>query len=194
MPDMSRPRILIADDREENRYILSRVLNGAGFDCVCANTGNGAMEEALTIPDVVILDVNLPDISGYEVSRRIKQNPCTASISVLQISASFVSPGDRVRALEAGADGYLLHPIDPMVLIATVRALLRLRRAEAQARKAADQWQSTFDAMHEGLAIVGSDCRLIRWNDAFCTDLSSESSNREGARRSGTARAINRQW
>lgn len=167
MPDKTSPRILIADDREENRYILSRVLGGAGFDCVHASTGGEAISVAATTPDLIILDVNFPDISGYEVCRRIKQNPSTASISVLQISASFISPGDRVRALEAGADGYLLHPIDQMVLVATVRALLRLRRAEAQALKAADQWQSTFDAMHEGLAIVGSDGRLIRWNDAF---------------------------
>jgi two-component system, NtrC family, sensor kinase len=167
MPDKSRPRILIADDREENRYILSRVLSSAGFDCEYAKTGYGAIEASLTMPDVIVLDVNLPDISGYEVCRRIKQDPRTSSVSVLQISASFVSPDDRVRALEAGADGYLLHPIDQMVLVATVRALLRLRRAEAEARKAAVQWQSTFDAMQEGLAIVGSDGRLIRWNAAF---------------------------
>jgi signal transduction histidine kinase len=167
MPEKFQPRILIADDRAENRYILSRVLKGAGFDCVHASTGYGALEASLTMPDVIVLDVNLPDISGYEVCRRIKRDPRTASISILQISASFVSPGDRDRALEAGADGYLLHPIDQMVLAATVRALLRLRRAELEARKAADQWQSTFDAMHEGLAIVGSDGRLIRWNGAF---------------------------
>jgi signal transduction histidine kinase len=165
MPDTAR--ILIADDREENRYILSRVLSAAGFDCVQAKTGHGALEISLTIPDVIVLDVNLPDISGYEVCRRIKQDPRTASIAILQISANFVSPSDRVRALEAGADGYLLHPIDQMVMVATVRALLRLRRAETQARKAADQWQSTFDAMLEGVAIVGSDDRLIRWNEAF---------------------------
>lgn len=167
MPDTNRPRILIADDREENRYILSRVLNSAGFTCIHACKGYEAIETSLTLPDVVILDVNLPDISGYEVCRRIKQNPLTASISVLQISASFISPDDRVRALDAGADGYLLHPIDPMVLVATVRALLRLRRAEILARKTADQWQSTFDALHEGLAIIDSDGRLIRWNQAF---------------------------
>jgi len=167
MAEKYRPRILIADDREENRYILSRVLRGAGFDCLDAKTGYAAIEISLTMPDVIVLDVNLPDISGYEVCRKIKQDPRTASISILQISASFVSPDDRVRALEAGADGYLLHPVDQMVLVATVRALLRLRRAEAEARKTADQWQSTFDALQEGLAIVGSDGRLIRWNAAF---------------------------
>jgi len=106
-------------------------------------------------------------MSGYEVCRRIKGNPRTASISVLQISASFVSNDDRVRALEAGADGYLTHPIDRMVLVATVRALLRLRTAEAAARQAAGEWQSTFDALSEGLALIDCHGKLVRWNSAF---------------------------
>ncbi len=167
MPSSTRPRVLVADDREENRYILSRVLDGAGFDCMQTGTGLQALELAQTLPDVIVLDVRLPDISGYEVCRRIKDDPRTASVSVLQISASFVSSDDRVRALEAGADGYLTHPIDRMVLVATVRALLRLRTAEAVARKAAEQWQSTFNALAEGIAVVNADGNLVRWNRAF---------------------------
>ncbi len=171
MPDAlretPRPRVLVADDREENRYVLSRVLDSAGYDCTQAGTGYIALEIARTLPDIIILDVNLPDISGYEVCRRIKQDPRTALISVLQISASFIASDDRVRALEAGADGYLTHPIDRMVLVAMVRALLRLRNAETEARKAAEQWQSTFDALEEGLALIGSDGCLVRWNGAF---------------------------
>jgi PAS domain S-box-containing protein len=167
MAELLRPRVLIADDREENRYVLSRVLAGAGFDCTQTGTGIGALESAQTIPDVVILDVRLPDMSGYEVCRRIKGNPHTASVSVLQISASFISSDDRVRALEAGADGYLTHPIDRMVLVATVRALLRLRTAEVAARQAAEQWQSTFDALSEGLALIDDKGAFVRWNKAF---------------------------
>lgn len=180
MSDVNHPRVLVADDREENRYVLSRVLAGAGYDCAQAGTGYGTLEIAKTLPDVIILDVNLPDISGYEVCRRLKHDPQTASISVLQISASFVSSDDRVRALEAGADGYLTHPIDRMVLVATVRALLRLRNAETEARKAAEQWQSAFDALHEGLALVGSDCRMVRWNNAFAEICSAKAQVEEG--------------
>ncbi|HTB96894.1 MAG TPA: ATP-binding protein [Terracidiphilus sp.] len=167
MPETPRTRILVADDRDENRYILSRVLEGAGFECLQAGTGASALEMARSQPEIVILDVHLPDVSGYEVCQRLKRDPVTASIPVLQISASFVSSEDRVRALEAGADGYLTHPIDRMVLVATVRALLRLRNAETLARKAADQWKTTFDALAEGLAVVDGKGRLVQWNRAF---------------------------
>ena len=167
MSDTSRPRILIADDREENRYILTRILDAAGYQCAQSATGRGALEVARTLPEVIILDVSLPDMSGYEVCQKIKSDPLTSSVSVLQISASFVSIEDRVRALEAGADGYLTHPIDRMVLVATVRSLVRLRTAEAQARRAAQQWQATFDALQEGIALIGADGSLVRWNHAF---------------------------
>jgi PAS domain S-box-containing protein len=166
MPEL-RPRVLIADDREENRYVLARVLESTGFECTQTGTGLGALEVAQSVPDVIILDVRLPDMSGYEVCRRIKGDPRTASVSVLQISASFVSSDDRVRALEAGADGYLTHPIDRMVLVATVRALLRLKTAEAAARQAANQWQSTFDALSGGLALIDRNGAFVRWNKAF---------------------------
>ena len=161
------PRILIADDREENRYVFARILRGEGYECVEAKSASQTMNAAMEMPDLIILDVKLPDRSGYEVCRSLKSDPRTSSISILQVSASFVSVEDRVRALEAGADGYLTHPIERMVLIATVRALLRLRRAEAEARYAADQWQTTFNSLSEGVAVVDREGGVIRWNNAF---------------------------
>jgi two-component system, NtrC family, sensor kinase len=163
----TRPRVLVVDDREENRYVLCRSLEKAGFVCEQASTGIQAIAEAQALPDLIILDVHLPDITGYEVCQRIKRDPRIASIPVLQISASFVSSEDRARALEGGADGYLTHPIDRLVLIATVRSLLRLKKAEAVARRSAENWQATFDALTEGLALVDSENRLVRWNEAF---------------------------
>lgn len=167
MSEGSRPRVLIVDDREENRYVLCRSLERAGFECTEAATGIEALKIAQTLPDLIILDVHLPDLSGYDVCQRIKKDPLTASISVLQISASFVSSEDRARALEGGADGYLTHPIDRLVLVATVRALWRLRQAESNARRSAEHWQATFDSLAEGLALVDSNNRLVRWNSAF---------------------------
>ena len=166
MPER-RPRILVVDDREQNRYVLCRVLRQANYECLEATGGAEAMVLARSLPDVIILDVNLPDMSGFDVCRRIKSHPATSQISVLQISASMVSTENKARALEAGADGYLIHPIDGTVLVATVRSLLRLRAAEGMARLAAGQWQATFDALSEGLAVVSADGRLVRWNSAF---------------------------
>lgn len=166
MPEQ-RPRILVVDDREQNRYVMCRVLRQAHYECLEATGGTEALALARTQPDVIILDVNLPDMSGFEVCRRLKSEPITSQISVLQISASMVSAENKTRALEAGADGYLIHPIDGAVLVATVRSLLRLRAAESVARLAALQWQATFDALSEGLAVVSADRRLVRWNSAF---------------------------
>lgn len=165
--DCAATRILIADDHPENRYIVRRVLESSGYDCLEAETGRKALELAQTLPDLIILDVSLPDISGIEVCRRLKHDARTGSVAVMQISASFVAPENRVQALDAGADGYLTHPIDRMVLLATVRALLRLRKAETVARSAAAHWETTFDSLAEGLVIVDSNERLLRWNDAF---------------------------
>jgi signal transduction histidine kinase len=162
-----QPRILIVDDREQNRYVLCRVLRQANYECLEATQGSEALERAQQLPDVIILDVNLPDMSGFDVCRRIKSDPVTSQISILQISASMVSSENKMRALDAGADGYLIHPIDGTVLLATVRSLLRLRAAEGAARYAARQWQATFDALSEGLAVIDAERRLVRWNAAF---------------------------
>src|SRR5579862_8840526 len=149
--DRGNTRILIADDHRENRYVVRRVLEASGYTCLEADTGVQTLKIARTLPDLIILDVRLPDISGIEVCRMLKADPLTNSIAVMQISASFVAPEDRATALDAGADGYLTHPIDRMVLLATVRALLRLRKAEKSARSAAAYWESTFNSLAEGL-------------------------------------------
>ncbi len=167
MAETQPARILIVDDREQNRYVLSRILQEEGFRCEQAGRGDEALELAQTMPDVIILDVRLPDMSGYDVCRRLKANPATASIMVLQVSASFVSNEDRVRALNGGADAYITHPIERMVLVATVRALLRLRRAEVNSRRSSEQWQTTFDSLSEGVALVNEEGRVARWNEAF---------------------------
>ena len=167
-------RILIADDREQNRYILSRSLMQAGYVCEEAKNGREAIEKAASLaPSLVILDVHLPDASGYDICTRIKTNPASSHIPVLQISASFISGEDKARSLEAGADAFLTHPIDSVVLLATVRSLLRLRAAETLARESSEQWQSAFDALSEGLALVNPQGELTRFNRAFvelCND------------------------
>ena len=85
-------------------------------------------------PDLILLDVHLPDINGFEVCRRLKEDERTRHIPVLQRSQSHVDDAARVHGLESGADAYLTEPVDPSVLVATARALLRVRRAENRLR------------------------------------------------------------
>ena len=127
--------ILNVDDNEGARYAKSRVLTRAGFTVIEADSGSAALQRARTDnPDLVLLDVKLPDINGFEVCRQLKQDPATRAVLVLQTSASYIGVADKIRALEGGADNYLFEPIEPEELVANVKALLRLGRVERELR------------------------------------------------------------
>ncbi|TCS35181.1 PAS domain S-box-containing protein [Paucimonas lemoignei] len=133
---MSTIRILNVDDSDAARYAKTRILQRAGFEIIEACSGGEAIAKAQSEqPDLILLDVKLPDINGFDVCKQIKQNPITEQILILQTSASFVGSLDKVRALEGGADNYLVEPVDPEELVANVKALLRLGRAESQLRE-----------------------------------------------------------
>ncbi len=158
--------ILYVDDDPTNRFALSAALRHAGFDAREAATGGDALRLAGEHPDLIILDVNLPDIDGFEVCRRIKAHPATSSIPVLHMSAVYVRTEDKTHGLEGGADGYLTKPVEPAEVVATIHSLLRIHRAEEAARAAARQWQATFDAIHEVLCVLGRGGRVLRCNRA----------------------------
>jgi signal transduction histidine kinase len=129
--------LLVVDDNEAARHAKARTLRRAGFEVVEAGTAAQAWHAITqTTPSLVLLDVNLPDRSGWDVCRQIKSDPATSMLPVLQMSASYVTEADTVRALEGGADACLTEPVEAAVLIATVRALLRTRRAEEALRGA----------------------------------------------------------
>jgi signal transduction histidine kinase len=133
MTTESRPLVLNVDDQDAERYIKTRDLKQNGFEVLEAKTG----AEALRLiehfrPPVVLLDVQLPDISGYEVCAFIKQK--WPEVMVLQTSATFTTSEHRARGLQGGADAYLVQPAEPLELTAAINALLRLHRMEAQQR------------------------------------------------------------
>lgn len=134
--------ILNVDDNDGARYAKTRILQVAGFDVIEA--ANGADALALVkqrMPDLVLLDVKLPDINGLEVCRRIKSEPVSASVLVLQTSAALTGRADKVRGLEGGADNYLAAPIGADELVANVNALLRLRQIQDRLRESEERFR-----------------------------------------------------
>jgi PAS domain S-box-containing protein len=162
--------VLHVEDDAVNRQSLGWVLRAEGFRVLEAGTGTDALQLVdRQQPDLIVLDVGLPDMSGFEVCRRIKADPTTAAIPILQLSGHFVDARDRVQGLETGADAYLMKPVDPRELVAHLRALLRVHRAERAARAAAQQWQLTFDAVSDGICVLNTQGRVIRCNRAMAS-------------------------
>jgi PAS domain S-box-containing protein len=151
----TRPLILNVDDNEAARYAKSRILKLAGFDVLEAGTGAQALDITHQLaPDLVLLDMKLPDIHGLDVCRRIKGDPTTASTLVLQTSASAVRSLDKIKALDGGADSYLVEPMEGDELIANINALLRMRKAEQlfqDAQRALGESEERFRQMAENI-------------------------------------------
>jgi PAS domain S-box-containing protein len=148
--------ILFVDDNDLACYGLVRALRQEGFDVLQASTGSAALELVRRHPSLVVLDVSLPDISGFEVCRRIKADPETASIFVLHLSGHYISSEDRSEGLEGGADGYLVKPVSPRELIAQVKALLRIRQAEQKLHASEARLQHILD--HAPVLVHVKDC------------------------------------
>ncbi|GAB1821509.1 SpoIIE family protein phosphatase [Herbidospora sp. RD11066] len=139
-------RILVVDDISANRYVISSWLQHSGYAVVEAATGAEALTQVKeSLPDLVLLDVRMPDMDGFEVCERIKADPVSASVPVIHLTASAVGVGDRTQGLERGADAYLIEPVEPEVLLATVNATLRYARARRQAERLAGRLAGLAD-------------------------------------------------
>lgn len=171
MTEGGMPRVLVVDDNPPTRYSTSRVLRARDFDVLEAATGAEALALSEREVDVVILDVNLPDIDGVEVCRRLRANPRTARTPVIHLSATFVTADAKVRGLEAGADGYLTHPVEPPVLIATVNAFLRARQAEEAMRLSEAKFKAVFENAANGIALLSEAMVYLEVNSSVATTL-----------------------
>ncbi|HEX4221066.1 MAG TPA: fused response regulator/phosphatase [Pseudonocardiaceae bacterium] len=130
--------LLVIDDVEASRYIVATWLRRAGHTVTEGRTGAEALELVGRLAvDLVILDVNLPDMTGFDVCERIKSDASTSALPVIHVSATAIAPEDRARGLTRGADAYLTEPVDPGVLVATVAAALRYSRARAATERLA---------------------------------------------------------
>jgi CheY-like chemotaxis protein len=130
-------KILLVDDNEPHRYALDRELVAAGHSVLQAADGNQALELARQLPDVVLLDINLPDINGFEVCRRLKQDPQTAAIPVIFLSASCPPWRGHEGAAAVGGSTFLIHPVEPEQLLAVIAGTVRKAQVKVKAKAAA---------------------------------------------------------
>lgn len=126
-------KILLIEDNEENRYLATYLLEHRGHEVVHAGTGARGIELARVIaPELILLDIQLPGIDGYEVARTLQQDPATRGIPVIAVT-SYAMTGDREKAIEAGAVGYIEKPIDPERFVTEVELYLPVRPGEPRA-------------------------------------------------------------
>ncbi|HZR11435.1 MAG TPA: hybrid sensor histidine kinase/response regulator [Myxococcales bacterium] len=144
--------IAVVDDTEGTRMATRRTLERAGYVVLEGSCGADALRLARQRPALMVLDVHMPDLMGPQVAHKLKLDPETRSIPILQLSASFTDESDRAFGLQSGADAYLTEPVEPELLIATIQALLRARSAERVAERA-------LQTRDEFLSITSHDIR-----------------------------------
>ncbi|MFE6486281.1 SpoIIE family protein phosphatase [Streptomyces sp. NPDC057757] len=129
--------VLVVDDVAASRYAMGALLRRAGYQVVSVSGGHDALEELDvrlrkgTLPDVALIDVNLPDMSGFELCRRLKERPHMAGLPVVHFSAAALDAGDRCRGLDVGGQAYLTVPAEPEEIDAVIRSAVRAARLRA---------------------------------------------------------------
>ena len=121
------PKILLIEDNEQNRDALARRLQRHGYDVIMAVDGQQGIAMAQSeIPDLILMDLNLPDVDGWEATRIIKETPETQAIPIMAMTAHAIA-GDQERALQAGCDDYHAKPVEFLRLLEQIEALLKKR-------------------------------------------------------------------
>ncbi len=147
--------VLCVDDQDTNRYVRSRVLRAAGFHVVEAADGVTALRLAGEIlPSLILLDIRLPDLDGFEVCKRLKSDPRTNLIPVLHISAVGRLESDFAEALDHQSDAYLQEPVEPEALVAITNALIRAAERHKQSRSSEARYRQLLESAMEGVCVM----------------------------------------
>ena len=178
----SGPRILVVDDVQPNIRLLEAILTGQGYEVVAAPSGAEALARAAEQPpDLILLDVQMPGMNGYEVCRRLRADPATSFLPVVMVTSS--EGEDRVAAIDAGADDFIQKPFNQQELLARVRSLLRIKQYHdttiAQSAQLAD-WNRTLEVrVAEQVAELETLERLRRFLSPQLAELVATSGNDE---------------
>lgn len=180
--DRSAHELLIVDDNPASRYATARILRAAGFrtrEAATAMEGIAAAHDAIA---AMVIDVHLPDMDGFELCRVLRSRPATSHIPVLHLTAAYVTDEDKVRGLDAGADAYITHPVEPAVLVATVQALVRTRVAEEAMRRSEVKFRAIYAQAPSGIAVLGDDGQVLDANPAMLGFLGRDFASVQGQR------------
>lgn len=166
---MSKSRILVVDDEQVNVELLGRFLS-KDYDVMTAYDGNEALLKVETaFPDLILLDIMMPGMSGYEVCRKLKSNEKTMSIPIVMVT-SLGEREDRIKAIEAGADDFLNKPVDLYELTARVKSLLKVKQYYDALVKEQDKlliFKSALDSMDDCAIITNLSGDIKYVNPAF---------------------------
>jgi len=168
-------KILCVDDDPDLLQINTAILRNAGYEVTEAATG----EECLRItkeqhPDLILLDVMLPDMSGLDICRQIKEAPELLGTYVMLISGMEISSASQVKGLDAGADGYITRPLPAQEFLSRIQAIIRIKKTEAALRKSMEQYKTLVETMNEGLGVTDENCLNIFVNENLCAMLGYE--------------------
>ncbi|HEX2828875.1 MAG TPA: response regulator [Burkholderiales bacterium] len=168
------PRVLVVDDVPRNVKLLADILTVKGYDVRTADCGAGALDAIRReAPDLVLLDVMMPDMSGYEVCRIVRADPAHRLLPIVMVTA--LDPAERINGLEAGADDFLTKPINTPELLARVRSLVRIKSLHDEVQRQSEQladWNRTLERrVAEGIAELERLSRLKRFFSPQVADL-----------------------
>jgi PAS domain S-box-containing protein len=158
-------RVLVTDRDGDQLQNSAKVLRGAGFEVASAGTAAAALETAeKVVPDVVLLDMLLPDLPGVEVCRRMKTNRQLGGVKIIHVWERMDTiPGIAAASL-CEADSYLTRPIAPEVLAGSVRAMARLKEVEEQLRRSDQLWRTVFSATRESVLLIDGELKIVEAN------------------------------
>src|ERR1700728_4255773 len=158
-------RVLVVDDVELNVKLLEAKLSTEYFQVIPAFNGPTALELAESeLPDLILLDVMMPRLDGFEVCRRLKADERTRDIPVVMVTA-LSEAADRVRGLEAGADDFLTKPVNDVALFARVRSLVRLRRTMEEWRHREDIYGRFNTLVNPPPVEAEGPARILLWEE-----------------------------
>lgn len=174
-------KILVVDDDPDMLLLATMILADEGYEVFEASTGKGCLEAVEAFhPDVVLLDVMLPDMSGIKVCRKIKDNEATRNTFVIFVSGVRVSSEYQADGLNVGADGYIVKPISNKEFIARVQSVVRIKRAEDALREKEKEQQRLIEKLQEAFAEIKTlkgfipicaSCKKIRDDEGYWNQL-----------------------